>query len=83
MKTNQNQILLEKAQVDQVTIFKRKTPMQRCIQLLKQHRNQMFGDYDSKPISIIITTLAARAYNGELDVEVALINILNKMENFI
>lgn len=83
MKVNQSQILLERAQVDKVPIFKRKTPLQRCIQLLKRHRDHMFGDDDSKPISIIITTLAARAYNGELDVEVALINILNKMENYI
>ncbi len=38
----------------------------------------MFGDDESKPISIIITTLAARAYNGETDIFTALNNILEK-----
>ena len=36
-----------------------KTPLQKSIQLLKRHRDIMFLDnQDSKPISIIITTLA-------------------------
>lgn len=83
MEINQGQILWEKAQVDDVPIFKRKTPLQRCIQLLKRHRDQMFGKNESKPISIIITTLAARAYNGETDLESAMKNILGKMDNFI
>lgn len=31
---------------------------------------------ESKPISIIITTLAARAYDGESTIEEALLNII-------
>lgn len=74
----------EKAQVDDVPLFKRKSPLQRSIQLLKRHRDQMFKDsMDCKPISIIITTLAARAYNGESDIQSALDVILSKMENLI
>jgi hypothetical protein len=38
---------------------------------------------DSKPISIIITTLAANAYSGETDDATALINILEGMEKYI
>ncbi len=59
-----------------------KTPLQESIQLLKRHRDVMFFDnQDLKPISIIITTLAASAYQGESDVATAITNILEKMVN--
>jgi hypothetical protein len=78
------QVILEKAQVDDVPLFKRKTPLQRSVQLLKRHRDQMFkGNEDIKPISIIITTLAARAYAGETDVESAIRRILMQMGEFV
>jgi len=86
MTQNQQLILLEKAQVDEVPLFKRKSPLQRSIQLLKRHRDQMFKGKDNeeiKPISIIITTLAARAYNGELDIDSALAGILSKMDSYV
>jgi len=38
---------------------------------------------ENKPISIIITTLAAHAYNNESSVIEALDSILNNMQNFI
>ncbi len=38
---------------------------------------------DGKPISVIITTLAAAAYQGEQDVGTALENILTNMGNFV
>jgi hypothetical protein len=73
-----------KGQVDDIPLYKRKTPLQRAIQLLKRHRNLMFkNNDDAKPISIIITTLAARAYQGELDIESALTNILSQMGDFV
>ena len=73
-----------RAQIDPVPSFKFKSPLQRVVQLLKRHRDQMFKDHDDvKPISIIITTLAARAYKGEADIGLALHNILNGMESFI
>jgi hypothetical protein len=76
-------MLAEKAQVDNIPIFKRKTPLQRAIQLLKRHRDHMFkGNKDVKPISIIITTLAARAYRGESDIESTLDNALLQMDTF-
>jgi hypothetical protein len=77
-------LLMEKAQVDSMPLFKRKTPLQRVIQLLKRHRDNWSKDnLQSKPISIIITTLAARAYNGETDIVAALGNVLDKMGSFI
>lgn len=83
MKTNQSSVLLEKARVDELPIHEKKTPLQRCIQLLKRHRDIMFKDDDSKPISIIISTLAARAYGGEVEIAPALNNILGNMHNLI
>lgn len=78
------QMVEAKLQVDNIPVFKRKTPLQRSIQLLKRHRDYMFKNAtDVKPISIIITTLAARAYKGESDVEFALSSILKQMGDFI
>ncbi|AXH99223.1 nucleotidyltransferase [Sporosarcina sp. PTS2304] len=87
----QNKITLKKrgifeASIEPIPTYGEKSVLQRCIQLLKRHRDTMFEDTmskDSKPISIIITTLAARAYNGEESIEEAIINILNTMRNYI
>lgn len=84
MNPQQPRILLEKAQVDDVPLFKKKAPLQRVIQILKRHRDNWSKDNpDSKPISIIITTLAARAYNGETDIVAALGNVLEKMGGLV
>lgn len=84
MNPQQTRILLEKAQVDDVPLFKKKMPLQRVIQILKRHRDNWSKDNpDSKPISIIITTLAARAYNGETDIVAALGNVLEKMGGLV
>ena len=58
---------------------KNKLPLQVVIQLLKRHRDIMFDGDDKKPISIIITTLAAKAYNGEDNIYEALLNIANNL----
>lgn len=72
------------ASIEEVPDHKVKTPLQRVIQLLKRHRDIMFNeDSDNKPISIIITTLAAKAYNNETNVIDAYINIISNMEKYI
>ena len=43
----------------------------------------MFKDDEDKPISIIITTLAARAYKGEDSLLEGLVNVISTMENYI
>jgi len=84
MNPQQTRILLEKAQVDDVPLFEKKTPLQRVVQILKRHRNTWSKDNpDSKPISIIITTLAARAYDDETDIVTALGNVLEKMGGLV
>jgi len=56
-----------------------KLPLQRAIQILKRHRDIMFNGDDDKPISIIITTLAAMSYNGESNVTDTLSNVIEQM----
>ena len=74
-----------KASIDQLPFHQWKTPLQQAIQLLKRHRDTIFtgNREDSKPISIIITTLAAQAYNGEGDLAAALTTILATMDRFV
>jgi hypothetical protein len=76
-----------KARIDDLKPWKWKSPLQQVVQLLKWHRDTMFQtgkrNPDSKPISVILTTLAAHAYQGEEDVEVALQNILTRMGDFV
>ena len=80
MNPQQRTILLDHAQVDEVPLYKKKMPLQRVIQILKRHRdNWCKNNPNVKPISIIITTLAARAYEGEGDILAALGNILQRM----
>ena len=43
----------------------------------------MFGEDENKPISIIITTLAGQAYNGETCLYDGLFNVIEKMEQNI
>ena len=56
-----------------------KTPLQRVVQILKRHRDMMFNGDSEKPISIIITTLAARAYNKQRNVLDALNDVINNI----
>jgi len=72
------------AQVDDIPTYPHKTILQRVIQLLKRHRDVQYIDNgSSKPISVIITTLSARAYNGEQDIAEAITNVLEKMPSLI
>jgi hypothetical protein len=76
---------LRVASIDELPTHKWKTPLQRCVQILKRHRDQMFREdpHESKPISIIITTLAARAYDGEVDVLEAVVGVLDRMDEYL
>lgn len=71
-------------EIDKVPTYKIKTPLQKAIQLLKRHRNICFQkNNEDAPISIIITTLATKSYNGETNLYEALCNILRKMPEYI
>jgi hypothetical protein len=68
------------ASITEVPTFQWKSPLQRCVKILKRHRDKMFQHHpEVKPISIIITTLSANAYTGESNEVEALQNILDQM----
>lgn len=79
----QNYAELRKMEVEKIRLYNLRTPLQMAIQILKRHRDIMFEGKKHRPASIIINTLAARAYNGENNVYDAVCNILENMENSI
>ena len=82
----QTQILLEKrlavfdsqihANVDDIPLHHVQTPLQDVVKVLKWDRDVTLGEDDDKPISVIITTLAAHAYRGEATLVEAMRTIL-------
>lgn len=72
------------AKAEDVPDYKVKTTLQRAVQVLKRHRDIMFEhDPDDRPISMIIATLAAHAYNNEADMYDALDAIIKGMPDYI
>ena len=72
------------ASIESIPEYRVVTPLQQAIMILKRHRDQMFADRkDVKPISVILTTLSAHAYEGEETLGQALVSILTKMDRFI
>lgn len=70
--------------VEDVPPHEWKTPLQRSIQVYKRHRDVMFRSRpEIAPISMIITNLAAHAYQGEMDITEALRGILLRMPDFL
>lgn len=70
--------------VEEVPEWQVKTPLQRAVQILKRHRNFHFqNDQDNKPASIIITTLAAKAYRNQDDLCDVLVEMIRDMPRFI
>ncbi|MDP2965579.1 MAG: nucleotidyltransferase, partial [Pelolinea sp.] len=59
--------------VEDIPAYRVKTTLQQAIQLIKRNRDIVFeDDYEDKPISIIITTLAGLSYLNEADLFEAL-----------
>lgn len=70
--------------IEEVPDWRVKTPLQRCVQILKRHRDIYFEKKpDVKPVSIILTTLAAHAYQNEDDIFDALSSVAKRMPSFI
>ena len=73
-----------KVDVEQIPEAQVKTPLRRVVQALKRHRDLRYiGNPDDKPISIIITTLATKAYKSQPDFHNALIEIASGMRTGI
>jgi hypothetical protein len=72
------------ANIEEVPDWRVKTPLQIAVQILKRHRDVYFrSDFENKPVSIIITTLAALAYNNQPSVYDALRDIVREMSDKI
>ncbi len=69
------------ASVEDVPVFRVRTPLQSAIMILKRHRDEWFKDHDPdlKVISVILTTLSTHAYAGEARVSDAIGKILRDM----
>lgn len=80
----QNGIMQASADVEKLDRFKVKTTLQKAVQLLKRHRDVMFkNNPKQKPVSIIVTTLAAQLFNGEDNVLDTVNHILANAEEYI
>lgn len=83
-KTSTHEVKMLSEVIQPVPKFqKNKLPLQRVVQILKRHRDMKFNGNEDKPISIIITTLAAKAYNKETNIIEALLNVVNGMSSHI
>lgn len=72
------------ASVEKLPVYRWRTPLQQALQMLKRHRDIMFrADPEGKPISIIITTLAAWSYRGESTIEETIDRVLSDMDRHI
>ncbi len=70
--------------IEDVPEYEVKTPLQRVVQILKRHRDIYFkDDLQNRPISIIITTLAAKAYANQPDLYEALVSVATRMHEYI
>ena len=71
--------------LQEIKEYKIKTTLQKTIQILKRHRDVMFKDdkNECKPISIIITTMAANMYNHEPKIFETLTNFLSGAEEYL
>lgn len=70
--------------VEDVPEWHVKTTLQQAVQVLKVHRNIYFArDLDSRPPSVLLTTLAGHAYDGERHVFDAVMGIAADMHRYI
>jgi Second Messenger Oligonucleotide or Dinucleotide Synthetase domain len=62
-------------------VYEDLTTLQRVVQLMKRSRDILLKDLDEKerPISIVLTTLAAQMYRGQTSVTTALIAVLDSI----
>ena len=76
--------LESRAAVEDIPRYRIRTPLQMAVQILKRHRDVFFGeDGEHKPISIILTTLAAHAYDEQTTLPAALLAIVEHMTDYI
>ena len=71
---------LKQASVEELPDKKIKTPLQMTIQILKRHRDMRFkSEPKLRPSSIVLTTLAAKAYGQQQDLVETLYTVVRGM----
>lgn len=76
--------LRKAARIEDVPEWEVKTTLQRVVQVLKRHRDLYFAtDLDSRPPSILLTTLAAHAYRGSDSLYAAVLHAARTMPSFV
>jgi hypothetical protein len=76
--------IMEKAEprpVPGLVPSEQKPPLKRAVQLIKRHRDVIYATAPGTPGSILLTTMAATFYNGEVSVVHALVGVLVRIEN--
>lgn len=74
----------KRMQVVDVPEWRVKTTLQRAVQAMKRHRDLFFADEpNDRPASIIITTLAAQAYESGGALYEVLLNVTAKMPDLV
>jgi hypothetical protein len=82
--TERREVLAKRMQVDDVPEWQVKTTLQRAVQALKRHRDIYFIERaDDAPASIIITTLAARAYARADDLLDVITSVVGRMPQLV
>lgn len=77
-------VLAKQMDVEDVPAWYVKTTLQRSVQALKRHRDIHFADApEDRPASIIITTLAARAYPGTGSLYEVLLAVTARMPGLV
>lgn len=82
-RKGQMAICNSRGHVEKVPENRSDSPLQKLIKLLKRHRDVKYGNDADKPISIIITTLASQAYDGEETIIEAFENVIPRMRDYI
>lgn len=77
----------EAKSIDPIKVYDEISHLQMIVQLLKRHRDMWIENnkknVEDKPISIIITTLAAKSYIGTGDLYVDFVNVVKSLKNNI
>jgi cyclic GMP-AMP synthase DncV-like protein len=71
--------------VEEVPAWETKTVLQRAVQYVRMHRDHFFAEEPDglSPASILVTTLAARSYEGELSLAEALVNVGHRLPSHL
>jgi len=72
-----------RGEVEKVPEYRSDSPLQKLVKLLKRHRDVKYRDDEDKPISIILTTLASQAYEGEESLVEAFENVIPRMRDYL